>query len=1629
MEKNFLKQSDVFISYGRAESKNFATKLHNRLKEKGFEVWFDQNDIPLGVDFQSQIDDGIEKAANFIYIIAPHSINSEYCLKEVLLAIKRNKRIIPILHVEPSTKEVWDKLHPTIGKLNWVYMREKFDKGIPQNQWEAIDDFEKSFVGFVDLLELHKPYVLKHAEILTYALEWERNKKSADLLLHGEDRSEAEKWLVTTFDKSQPPCHPTDLHCEYICESKKNSSHGVTDTFLCYAREETGVREVIKHFLHRHNITTWTDTTDIKTGMNFEEAIRQGILQADNFLYLISPNSIKSQYCLDELKLAVKYNKRIITVLAAPTADDQLPERLRTIQYVNFSVQDEAVYLEQFGRLLNFIHKEADYYHLHKLLLVKALKWEENGEKPTDLLHGFDLENAVEWLEKNKTRKEYKPTTLQVRFINESKTSRISVFISYGRKHSKDFATQLYDRLNETGFNVWFDQNDIPLGVDFQNQIDAGIENSDNFVFIISPHSVKSVFCLKEIVLAVSLNKRIIPLLHVEPSDCWDKMHPTIEKLNWIYFQEGKNDFEESFKGLVTLMRSNSDYVKRHTLLLDNALTWQRNKKMPHYLLSGKARIDAEEWLFTKFTSEQAPCLPTNLHCELITESKKAANLNMTEVFFSYAREDAEMMQQIRTALIRNGFSNWADTSDLKTGSDFAEVINEGIELTDNFIFLISPYSVASEYCISELDYAVKLNKRIIPLYIKDTDAKFIPEIIKKTQYLDFKEDKTPVEEGLRKEKTKFEKDIDELVARLRADAEYFRVHKQLLSQAIRWEKQKKNPGILLRGFQLAQIEGWLNTARKRSANKPIDMHEEFVAESNKMEKELTPEVFISYHVYDADFVHRLSSELQNHGKIVWVDQAYIDSGSNFEHEIDHGIENSHNFVFLLSELTAKSPENLRQLNKAIEFNKRIISVEYQSVDEDEFPEALKQLPTIDMRLGVSDFSSSLSELLRNLDTDKEHVKQHTKILKAANDWKNNRKSGDLLLRGSEFEIAKVWMDDAIEQKKSPKVTDLQRSFLDASLKAIRFRARVKRIVFIVMIVLTILAISLGIVANQQAIIAKQNEKEAIANKEEAVQNAIIAKKNEKEAIANKEIAQKKEKEAIANKEEAVANALRAERNAKIAKENELEAIANRKIAEANEKTAKENAIKATLKGLISELNREQAKFGEYKSKARELAVQSLAQQDGSKLKALLGMLGYKLNLYAYSKLKQSADNVYSKFDKSTIGVYDDAQNVENLYRSLVKLSSQIDEPTEVFSALHDAYVSKSPNRDIAFKGAESWAFSTLSSNEIVFNNNNGNLVVSSLTSDTQAIPVLNVTKNLTEGRMIQANTFSFAGNGMYCGTMGGQILYWDTNSWGKDKEIVLNSSMIQSSSFSKNKNMLYFIVKNTLYSISENSGQQKVLDSNLSSGITKMTMLEDATDTYIVVATESGEIYYCNLSQPEYVKLNTTFAKSGIKSIVYNSSKKILATGNDNGQIILFAPFDISALKSNAKINNYPIAKRHNGVVRKIEFSPNGKYLASGSFDQRIMMWNIEGKSASEIAQLSPLVNLSNDYKILSLVFDRKSDYIIFSDEKNIKIIPTKAEAYFKSLCAKNNDVLTEEEWEKYVGSILNVNEIKPCE
>jgi WD40 repeat protein len=631
-------------------------------------------------------------------------------------------------------------------------------------------------------------------------------------------------------------------------------------------------------------------------------------------------------------------------------------------------------------------------------------------------------------------------------------------FISYGRADSLDLATKLYQRLTEQGLTVWFDKKNIPSSVDYQREIDEyGIEKSHNFIFIIAPHSTKSEYCLKEILLAVKCKKRIIPLLHVHPQELFERLHPTIRQLNWIYCQEGIDDFEESFAKLINVIQKQTDYVKQHTQILAKALEWERNQKQTSCLLIGEEKQQAEAWLKIRFKDEQPPCIPTDLHCEYITESIKNSNNLMTQVVISYANEDRATMEKIRNSLRRESITVWTNTTDIQTGEPFEEAIKRGIEQADNVVYLLSPDSVKSYFARKELDYALSLNKRIIPVLVREISCEPIPNALWDLQYIDLT-DNVKEEDYLL--------DESQLLKILQQDDAYYNEHKVLLTKALKWKQQHENPSILLRGYNLRSAQSWLKVANKRMLHPPIPLMEEFIAESLRQPPAESLDVFISYSRADSDFARKLNDELQLQGKRTWFDQESIASGNDFQQEIYRGIKACDNFLFILSPRSVNSHYCADEVEYAASLNKRFVTVLHRQVNSADLHPELARVQWIDFNQNERDFNANFNQLVRTLDTDREHVHSHTKWLQRAIEWNEKDKSADLLLRGSEFAIAQNWLQETEQKNKRPAATPLQREYILESGNAIATALKKeKRQVTILRSLLGVMSVTLVAVA------------------------------------------------------------------------------------------------------------------------------------------------------------------------------------------------------------------------------------------------------------------------------------------------------------------------------------------------------------------------------------------------------------------------------------------------------------------------------------------------------------------------------------------------------------------------------------
>ena len=189
----------------------------------------------------------------------------------------------------------------------------------------------------------------------------------------------------------------------------------------------------------------------------------------------------------------------------------------------------------------------------------------------------------------------------------------------------------------------------------------------------------------------------------------------------------------------------------------------------------------------------------------------------MPDVFVSYSRRDGSFVDRLVRDLEERGKSVWVDIDKIGDGEVFPDAIREAIEQSDSFVFVISPDSVDSPYCESEVDYALELQKRIVPLLRAPVPDARLPEPIRVRNWIPFTDDATADQAS------------DRLVAALEVDLEYTRTHTRYLLKALEWESNGRSPNHLLRGEDLTRAEQWAVAASDRADPEPTVLQREYI--------------------------------------------------------------------------------------------------------------------------------------------------------------------------------------------------------------------------------------------------------------------------------------------------------------------------------------------------------------------------------------------------------------------------------------------------------------------------------------------------------------------------------------------------------------------------------------------------------------------------------------------------------------------------------------------------------------------------------------------------------------------------------------------------------------------------------
>lgn len=230
-----------------------------------------------------------------------------------------------------------------------------------------------------------------------------------------------------------------------------------TDAFISYSRKDQAFVKTLSAAFGQLNRDPWVDWDDIQKGEEWWKAIQRGIESAHTFIFVISPDSISSAVCQDEIEYAATCNKRFLPIVRREGFEQtQVHPRVSSHNWLFFRETDD--FNAAFQELIKAIDIDLDHVRDHTRLLVRALEWQGKAENPSYLLRGLDLEEAQQWLI-NSVGKEPMPTDVHLQYINTSRdaeTARVAT-----RKKARRtvlLTTVLANILLSVAGGIWFYQ-------------------------------------------------------------------------------------------------------------------------------------------------------------------------------------------------------------------------------------------------------------------------------------------------------------------------------------------------------------------------------------------------------------------------------------------------------------------------------------------------------------------------------------------------------------------------------------------------------------------------------------------------------------------------------------------------------------------------------------------------------------------------------------------------------------------------------------------------------------------------------------------------------------------------------------------------------------------------------------------------------------------------------------------------------------------------------------------------------------------------------------------------------------------------------------------------------------------
>ena len=167
--------------------------------------------------------------------------------------------------------------------------------------------------------------------------------------------------------------------------------------------------------------------------------------------------------------------------------------------------------------------------------------------------------------------------------------------------------------------------------------------------------------------------------------------------------------------------------------------------------------------------------------------TETAGQASKLNVFISYSREDLDFADQLYAALGAFDFELSIDRHSIPGGDEWEKRLGVLIGDAGTVVFVLSPSSAVSKFCKWEVEEAVRLGKRILPVLCRELKDTNPPPQLSIRNYIYLYTEKTLPGTG-------FGAGLADLVKALNTDLDWFREHTRYLRLAKEWDEIRRPP-------------------------------------------------------------------------------------------------------------------------------------------------------------------------------------------------------------------------------------------------------------------------------------------------------------------------------------------------------------------------------------------------------------------------------------------------------------------------------------------------------------------------------------------------------------------------------------------------------------------------------------------------------------------------------------------------------------------------------------------------------------------------------------------------------------------------------------------------------------------